>query len=96
MDPKLFAQIELAAAAKRMLAHHICDWLTPTRDLLLEKRHDGGRRHDLASLRVAIESAGFSGPQEVEIFSAENWWKRPGEDVLSICLERFRSLSLRE
>lgn len=42
----------------------------------------------------AIESARFSGPQEVEIFSAENWWKRPGEEVLSVCPERFRSLSL--
>ncbi len=29
-DPKLFAQIERAGAAKRILAHHICDWLNPT------------------------------------------------------------------
>ena len=35
-DPELAAQI--ARAARRPhLAHHICDWLVPTRDLLLDR-----------------------------------------------------------
>ena len=37
-DPKLDAQIARAGASgKRILAHHICDWLVPTRDLLLDR-----------------------------------------------------------
>jgi hypothetical protein len=38
-----------------------------------------------------IEAAGYHGPQEVEIFSRDNWWKKPGDEVLKVCLERFRS-----
>jgi sugar phosphate isomerase/epimerase len=44
---------------------------------------------DHKSIRAAIEAAGYHGPQEVEIFSSENWWKRPGEEVLATCAERF-------
>ena len=33
-DPKLDEQI--ARAGKRILAHHICDWLVPTRHMLLD------------------------------------------------------------
>ena len=29
---------------------------------------------DLERIRAAIENAGYTGPQEVEIFSASNWW----------------------
>ena len=31
---------------------------------------------DLPQIRNCIEKAGYSGMNEVEIFSAENWWKR--------------------
>jgi sugar phosphate isomerase/epimerase len=47
---------------------------------------------DLKGIRAAIEAAGFFGPQEVEIFSSENWWKRPGDEVLSTCVERYRTV----
>src|SRR5262249_7390301 len=36
-DPKLLSQIARAGASGRILAHHICDWLVPTRDLLLDR-----------------------------------------------------------
>lgn len=88
-DPNLYEQIARAGAGGRILAHHICDWLVPTRDLLLDRGMMGDGVIDLKSIRAAIEKAGFRGPQEVEIFSSENWWKRPGEEVLSTCAERF-------
>lgn len=88
-DPKLYAQIARAGASKRILAHHICDWLVPTRDLLLDRGMMGDGVIDLRSIRAAIEKAGYHGVQEVEIFSSENWWKRPGEEVLATCAERF-------
>lgn len=88
-DPKLYAQIARAGANGRILAHHICDWLVPTKDLLLDRGMMGDGIIDLRAIRVAIENAGYRGPQEVEIFSSENWWKRPGEEVLATCAERF-------
>jgi sugar phosphate isomerase/epimerase len=93
-DPKLHAQIARAGAGGRILAHHICDWLVPTRDLLLDRGMMGDGVIDLRSLRAAIEKAGYDGPQEVEIFSAENWWKRPGEEVIATSIERYLSTCL--
>jgi sugar phosphate isomerase/epimerase len=90
-DPKLHVQIARAGASGRILAHHICDWLVPTRDLLLDRGMMGDGVIDLRSIRAAIEKAGYDGPQEVEIFSAENWWKRPGEEVIATCIERYIS-----
>jgi sugar phosphate isomerase/epimerase len=91
-DPKLPMQIARAGHNGQILAHHICDWLVPTRDLLLDRGMMGDGVIDLKRFRADIESAGFFGPQEVEIFSAETWWKRPGEEVIATCIERFRSV----
>ncbi|MPZ12069.1 MAG: TIM barrel protein [Kiloniellaceae bacterium] len=87
-DPHLEAA--LRRAGERILAHHICDWLVPTRDLLLDRGMMGDGVIDLAGLRRSVEAAGFKGPQEVEIFSSENWWKRPPDEVIATCLERWR------
>ena len=90
-DPKLDEQIMRAGAGGRF-------WLTTSaigwcrqRDLLLDRGMMGDGVIDLRSIRSLIESAGYHGPQEVEIFSAQNWWKRPGEEVLATCVERFLS-----
>jgi sugar phosphate isomerase/epimerase len=91
-DPKLAQQIARAGAAGQILAHHVCDWLVPTRDLLLDRGMMGDGVIDLRGIRRMVEAAGFKGPQEVEIFSAENWWKRPGDEVIATCIERYRSV----
>lgn len=91
-DPKVRAQIARAGRDGRILAHHICDWLVPTRDLLLDRGMMGDGVIDLKLFRSDIEAAGFHGPQEVEIFSAQDWWTRPGEEVIATCVERFRSV----
>ncbi len=91
-DPKLHEQIARAGAGGRILAHHICDWLVPTTDLLLDRGMMGDGVIDLKRIRAEIEKAGFFGPQEVEIFSQNNWWKRPGEEVLTTCIERFHTV----
>jgi len=91
-EPDLEEQIARAGRDKCIFAHHICDWLVPTRDLLLDRGMMGDGVIDLVGFRRMIEAAGFFGPQEVEIFSAENWWKRPGDEVLKTCIERFRAV----
>jgi len=93
-DPDLARQIARAGAGGRILAHHICDWLVPTRDLVSDRGMMGDGVIDLRGFRRMIEAAGFHGPQEVEIFSAENWWKRPGDEVLRTCIERYQACCL--
>jgi sugar phosphate isomerase/epimerase len=90
-DPKLDAQIARAGRGKRILAHHICDWLVPTRHMLLDRGMMGDGVIDFRPIRHAIEAAGYRGPQAVEILS-ETWWKRPGEEVLKTCIERYNEL----
>ena len=84
---------ELQRAGKeRILGYHLCDWLAETRDVLLDRGMMGDGVADLRSLRAAVEEAGYRGFCEVEIFSAENWWKRDPAHVLDTCVERFRSV----
>lgn len=90
-DPKLEQQIA-RAGRERLLAYHVCDWLTPTRDLLNDRGMMGDGVIDLKAIRAMIEAAGYFGPQEVEIFSAENWWKRPGDEVLEVIKQRVATV----
>lgn len=91
-DPGLNAAIARAGRMGAILAHHVCDWLVPTRDLLLDRGMMGDGVIDLAGIRRLIEDAGFHGPQEVEIFSRDDWWQRDGDAVLATCLDRFASV----
>ncbi|MCD6043058.1 MAG: xylose isomerase [Burkholderiales bacterium] len=88
-DPKLQAQIR--RAGKRILAHHVCDWLVPTRDLLNDRGMMGDGVIDLPLIRSWVEGAGYAGFQEVEIFSELDWWKRDPNEVLKTCQERHRA-----
>jgi sugar phosphate isomerase/epimerase len=87
-DPKLAAQIERAGRA-RLLALHVCDWLTPTTDLLNDRGMMGDGVIDLPQLRASVEAQGYAGYSEVEIFSTR-WWQRDGAEVLDTCIERHR------
>ncbi|HZR70871.1 MAG TPA: sugar phosphate isomerase/epimerase family protein [Burkholderiales bacterium] len=91
-DPELRAQIE-RAGDKRLLAYHICDWLVPTTDLLLDRGMMGDGVIDLALVRSWMGEAGYRGFHEVEIFSARNWWKRDPDEVLMLCRERHQTAS---
>ena len=88
-DPKLQQQIALAGK-ERLLAYHVCDWLTPTRDLLSDRGMMGDGVVELKKIRGWVEAAGFDGFSEVEIFSMLDWWKRDGGEVLDICVERHK------
>ena len=92
-DPELDAQIARAGREERIFAYHICDWLVPTRDLLLDRGMMGDGVIDLPHIRAQVEKAGYSGFTEVEIFSAADWWTRPGDEVLRTCVERYNTAS---
>ncbi|KFL91584.1 Sugar phosphate isomerase/epimerase [Acetobacter malorum] len=83
---------QLDRAQGRIFGFHLCDWLAHTTDFLLDRGMMGDGVADLKGLRCAVEKAGYSGFCEVEIFSAQNWWKRDPNDVLDIMVERFRTV----
>jgi sugar phosphate isomerase/epimerase len=89
-DPKLQEQIARAGPA-RLLAFHVCDWLTPTTDLLNDRGMMGDGVIDIPRIRSWVEAQGFAGYSEVEIFSTNNWWRRDHEEVLDTCIARHRS-----
>ena len=90
-DPKLQQQIERAGRARRLLALHVCDWLTPTTDLLNDRGMMGDGVIDLPRLRGWMEVQGYAGFSEVEIFS-HHWWAKSGAEVLDTCIARHRSV----
>jgi sugar phosphate isomerase/epimerase len=87
-DPEVLEQI--ARAGSRIHAFHVCDWLTPTRDLFLDRGMMGDGVTDIPRLRAAVEAQGYGGPCEAEIIS-EAWWTRPLDEVLSTLIERYRT-----
>jgi sugar phosphate isomerase/epimerase len=89
-DPQLEVQVA-RAGAKRLLAHHMCDWLVPTTDLAFDRGMMGDGIIDLPRIRAMVEKAGYRGYNEVEIFSARNWWQRDPDEVLAIIKDRYRS-----
>ena len=70
-DPNLEAEIK--RAGESILAFHVCDWLTPTRDLLNDRGIMGDGCINIPEIRGWVESAGFNGAIEVEIFSNKQW-----------------------
>ncbi|MBL8673726.1 MAG: sugar phosphate isomerase/epimerase [Rhodospirillales bacterium] len=91
-DPELEAQIARAGRGERLYAFHVCDWLVPTRDLLLDRGMMGDGIIDIPRIRGWVEAAGYDGAVEVEIFSAQDWWKRDPEETLRTCRERYASV----
>ena len=91
-DPQLQRQIE-RAGEKRLLAFHMCDWLVPTRDLLLDRGMMGDGVIDIPQIRGWMEAAGYRGMHEVEILSASHWWKKDPDEVLSTCRIRHQTAS---
>jgi sugar phosphate isomerase/epimerase len=80
-----------APAKNRLLAFHVCDWLTPTTDLLNDRGMMGDGVIDIPKIRGWVEAQGFAGYSEVEIFSAGNWWQRDSGEILDTCIARHRT-----
>lgn len=80
-DPDLEAQIRLTGEKNRLFAFHLCDWMTPTTDLLNDRGLMGEGCIDLKGIRAMVEATGFDGFNEVEVFS-ERWWARDQNEFL--------------
>ncbi len=86
-DPYLVQSI--AASRGKILGFHVSDWLMPVRDVLNDRGMMGDGIIDLPHIRGLVESAGYDGFVEVEIFSAENWGKRPMAETCRVMKERL-------
>lgn len=72
-DAALEAEIARAGRAGRLFSYHVCDWRTPTEDLLNDRGLMGEGCIPLRKIRGWMEAAGFEGFSEVEIFSTRRW-----------------------
>ncbi|WP_422735050.1 sugar phosphate isomerase/epimerase family protein [Micromonospora sp. WMMD729] len=86
-DDTVYAQI--ARAGARIAAFQVCDWVTPLPEgVLLGRALPGDGCIELRRLREAVDAAGYRGPIEVEVFSAEVW-ARPGAQVLDAAIAGY-------
>lgn len=72
-DPELEKEIIRCGKAGNLLAFHICDWRTPTIDMLNDRGLMGEGCINIRQIRGWVENAGFKGFNEVEIFSNRLW-----------------------
>ncbi len=72
-DPDAELELQRAGDGGWLFGFHICDWRVNTRDLLNDRGLMGEGCIDIPRLRAAAERAGFTGFNEVEIFSTERW-----------------------
>jgi sugar phosphate isomerase/epimerase len=83
-DPALQQEIYRCGKGGNLLAFHICDWRTPTEDLLLDRGLMGEGCINLREIRGWVEETGFKGYNEVEIFSNRLWARDQHEFLADI------------
>jgi sugar phosphate isomerase/epimerase len=89
-DPELEREIARTGRAGKLFAFHVCDWKTPTVDLLLDRGLPGEGCIDVRGIRGWVERAGFDGFIEVEIFS-KAYWEMDQQQFLSRIVEAYRA-----
>lgn len=85
-DPRI--EETIGKAAGRIAGFHVCDQLVPLTDTLLGRALPGAGPIDHRRLRACVESAGYAGPIEVEVFNAE-LWRLPGDRVLRAVVQSY-------
>ena len=72
-DDQLEAQTRIAGEKGRLFSFHICDWKDQPEDMLNDRGLMGEGVIDIPQIRKWVNEAGFSGYEEVEIFSNRYW-----------------------
>ena len=91
-DPFLEREIKRCGENGNLMAFHICDWKLPTTDLLLDRGLMGEGCIPVRQIRGWVEAAGFSGFNEVEIFS-NAYWKEDQSDFLKKIIKAYQEHS---
>ena len=85
-DADLQQEIMRCGKSGYLFAFHICDWLTPTTDMLNDRGLMGEGCINIKEIRGWVEEAGFNGYNEVEIFS-NRWWGKDQDDFLEAIVD---------
>lgn len=72
-DPAVEDELAFAGARGYLFGFHVCDWRVEQSDPLNDRGLMGEGCIDIPRLRGCAERAGFSGFNEVEIFSTTRW-----------------------
>jgi sugar phosphate isomerase/epimerase len=91
-DPSLENEIIRCGRNNKLLAFHICDWKSPTTDLLNDRGLMGEGCIPLRKIRSWVENAGFKGFLEVEIFSNE-YWKMDQSVYLNKIIKAYKAFA---
>jgi len=83
-DPFLEIEIKRCGENGHLMAFHICDWKVPTVDMLLDRGLMGEGCIPVKQIRSWVEAAGFTGFNEVEIFSTAYWKENQSEYLRKI------------
>lgn len=87
-DPNLACEIKRCGSNGHLFAFHICDWKVPTNDFLLDRGLMGEGCIDIKQIRGWVEDTGFSGFNEVEIFSSI-YWQQDQEQYLQKIIQAY-------
>ena len=91
-DPSLEQEIKRCGENDHLLAFHICDWNSPTVDILLDRGLMGDGCIPVNKIRSWVESTGFSGFYEVEIFS-NKYWQQDQSQFLKKIIKAYKENS---
>ena len=91
-DPSLREEILRCGKNNSLLAFHICDWKTPTVDMLNDRGLIGEGCIPVRKIRSWVEEAGYNGFIEVEIFSNE-YWKKDQSQFLGEIIKAFKAFA---
>ncbi len=90
-DPEVENELRLSAEQNTLFGFHICDWRLNTRHMLRDRGLMGDGCIDVKGFMDLVESLGFQGYHEVEVFSEEYWgWDQ--NQYLNLILERYQAL----
>jgi len=81
-DPDLEREIHRCGEMEKLFAFHVCDWKTPTIDMLNDRGLMGKGCINIKKIRGWVEQTGFDGFHEVEIFS-DIYWKQDQDEFLA-------------
>jgi sugar phosphate isomerase/epimerase len=91
-DPFLEKEIKRCGENGNLMAFHICDWQVPTTDMLLDRGVMGEGCIPVKQIRSWVEAAGFTGFNEVEIFSS-SYWKEDQHSFLEKIIKAYKENS---
>jgi sugar phosphate isomerase/epimerase len=91
-DPSLEQEIKRCGENDHLLAFHICDWNSPTVDMLLDRGLMGDGCIPVNRIRSWVEATGFNGFYEVEIFS-NKYWQQDQNQFLKKIIKAYKENS---